>query len=92
MEGLSQDTSRFSHRNSHSRRRARVDIVPLIDVMFLLVAFFMLLSISMVFQKGISVDLSVSGTSETNSEQLEPLVISITSLGEYFLGENRISR
>ena len=45
--------------------RTRVNIVPLIDVIFLLLAFFMLLTISMVLQEGIPVDLAKAGASES---------------------------
>ena len=72
-------------------RRARVEIIPLIDVMFLLVAFFMVVSISMVMQKGIFVDLSPAHTSDSSVEQEDSLVVSIDAVGRFFLNKTEIS-
>lgn len=74
-----------------SARRARVEIVPLIDVMFLLVAFFMVVSISMVMQKGIFVDLSPAETTDASVEDDDTLVISVDPQGKFFLNKEEIS-
>ena len=61
----------------HLPRRARLEIVPLIDVMFLLVSFFVVVSISMVQQKGIQVDLAASDSAEEFKPEEEDLVLSL---------------
>ncbi len=77
-------SSRFS-------RRARVELLPLIDVMFLLVAFFMAISISMVMQKGIFVDLSPAKTADSSLSEEYALVISLDAQGEFFLNKEKLS-
>jgi biopolymer transport protein ExbD len=72
-------------------RRARVEIVPLIDVMFLLVAFFMVISISMVVQKGIIVDLAPSQTADAALNDDTLLVVSVGEAGDLFLNKTPIS-
>jgi len=74
-----------------SVRRARVEIIPLIDVMFLLVAFFMVVSISMVAQKGIFVDLAPAITGDSSFEDSESLVLSIDGSGSLFLNKESLS-
>ncbi len=72
-------------------RRARVEIIPLIDVMFLLVAFFMVVTISMVMQKGIFVDLSPVETADSSLEEQDSLVITVDADGAFFLDKEAIS-
>lgn len=72
-------------------RRARVEIIPLIDVMFLLVAFFMVVTISMVMQKGIFVDLSPAETADSSLEEQDSLVITVDAEGAFFLDKEAIS-
>ena len=73
-----------------SVRRARVEIIPLVDVMFLLVAFFMVVSISMVAQKGIFVDLAPAITGDSSIESDEALVISVDADGSFYLNKEQI--
>lgn len=61
--------------------KGRIDLAPLVDVVFLLIIFFMLTS-TFVRQPGITVRLPKAVTSEVLDER--NLVISITSEGEIF--------
>jgi biopolymer transport protein ExbD len=45
-----------------ARRRARIEIIPLIDVMFFLLATFVMVSLSMVQPRGITVNLPGAAT------------------------------
>jgi biopolymer transport protein ExbD len=72
-------------------RSARVEIVSLIDVMFLLVAFFMVVSISMVSQKGIFVDLSPAQTADSSMDDSDSLVVSVDAEGSFYLNKDKIS-
>jgi biopolymer transport protein ExbD len=45
-----------------ARRRARIEIIPLIDVTFFLLATFVMVSLSMVQQRGITVSLPAAAT------------------------------
>ncbi|MEO5753545.1 MAG: biopolymer transporter ExbD [Chthoniobacterales bacterium] len=51
-------------------KKARIEIIPLIDIMFFLLASFMMVSISQVHMKGMKVDLptGVSGQTQTKRE------------------------
>jgi biopolymer transport protein ExbD len=48
-------------------KKARIEIIPLIDVMFFLLASFMMVSLSQVHMKGIKVNLATASSGETHS-------------------------
>jgi biopolymer transport protein ExbD len=56
------------------RKKARLEIIPLIDIMFFLLASFMLVSLTMTRQRTVSVNLPAAATSQTN---LKPDTISL---------------
>lgn len=66
----------------------RLDIAPLIDVVFLLLVFFMLTS-SFIFQPGIKINLPKALTSEVI--QRENLIIVITAGSALYIKERRIN-
>ena len=66
----------------------RLDIAPLIDVVFLLLIFFMLTS-SFIFQPGIRVNLPRAVTSEVLHKEL--LIVTITEDNGVFINERPIS-
>lgn len=66
------------------KRRARIEIVPLIDIVFFLLATFVLVSLSMVKHKGIPVVLPGASTAAPQ-EQKEHAVISISDAGQLYL-------
>ncbi len=68
--------------------KGRLDIAPLIDVIFLLLIFFMLTS-SFVFQPGIRVNLPRAVTSEVLQKEL--LVVTVTEDSEFFICERPVS-
>lgn len=72
------------------RRRARIEIIPLIDIMFFLLATFVMVSLSMVKNKGIPVRLPVA-TSSTPQERKASVVASVTQAGEVYLDKDRVS-
>lgn len=63
---------------------ARIEIIPLIDIMFFLLAAFMLVSLSMVHLKGVKVNLptSTTATSETHKDIVS---LSVNKSGLVFL-------
>jgi len=69
--------------------KGRIDLAPLVDVVFLLIIFFMLTS-SFVRQPGIMVRLPKAITSEALEEK--NLIITITAEGNIFLEEELISQ
>src|ERR1700747_2586920 len=50
-------------------KKARIEIIPLIDIMFFLLASFMMVSLSQVHMKGIKVNLPIGQKGETQSKR-----------------------
>jgi biopolymer transport protein ExbD len=67
-----------------SQRRARIEIVPLIDIIFFLLATFVMVSLSMVKSRGIGVTLPTSSTS-TTQKLPDFSTLTITKDGSIFL-------
>ena len=57
-----------------SRKRARIEMLPLIDIVFLLLVFFIYAMLSMAVHRGLPVVLPVSSTAEINTD----LTLSLT--------------
>lgn len=55
--------------NPRSTRKARIEIIPLIDIMFFLLATFVMVSISMVKNQGLPVRLPVASTGAAQERQ-----------------------
>ena len=72
------------------RRRARIEIIPLIDIVFFLLATFVMVSLSMVKNQGISVNLPVSATAGPQSRD-NYNVITVTDKGEIYFDKERVS-
>ncbi len=69
-----------------TRKRARIEIIPLIDVIFFLLATFIMVSLSMVKNKGIVVNLPVARTSSPQEHQPDT-TISVTKDGTLFFNK-----
>ncbi len=67
--------------------KGRLDVAPLIDVVFLLLIFFMLTS-SFIFQPGIRVNLPRAVTSEVLNKEL--LIVTVTDNNEIFVNERPV--
>jgi biopolymer transport protein ExbD len=65
------------------QKKARIEIIPLIDIMFFLLASFMLVSLSMIRMKGVKMSLpqASSATTETNPDFIP---IGVNPAGEIF--------
>lgn len=75
--------------SSLREHEARIEIVPLIDIMFFLLAAFMLVSLRMVRLKSIPVSLPAAGSSVVDSETLkkDTVALSVDPHGGLFLEE-----
>ena len=67
-------------------KKARIEIIPMIDVIFFLLVFFMMTSLAMVQLDGKRVNLPESGTATLNPQ--EKVVVSITKEGGVFVGQD----
>ena len=72
-------------------RKARVEILPLIDVIFLLLCFFIYMTMMMVVQKGIFVDLASSKSGMDIKEEKKMLTLSIDREGQIFLNKEMVA-
>jgi biopolymer transport protein ExbD len=69
-----------------SKRRARIEIIPLIDIIFFLLATFVMVSLSMVKNRGIQVHLPSAATG-TPQESGDFATISINAAGALFFNK-----
>ena len=76
---------------SHARRKARIEIIPLIDIVFFLLATFVMVSLSMVKNKGIDVNLPSVTTGAQQAKNNEYTAITVTEKGELFFNKEKIS-
>lgn len=81
-------------------KKARIEIIPMIDAIFFLLVFFMFSSLSMVKMKGVNVALPTEsrqgGTramTAPNSRSSLPTktIVTVTEKGEYFLNRHRVN-
>jgi biopolymer transport protein ExbD len=73
-----------------ARKQARIQIIPLIDIMFFLLATFLMVSLSMVKNQGVNVNVPVAST--TSSQELKDYAtISITDQGEIYYNKEKIA-
>ncbi|MEO7166010.1 MAG: biopolymer transporter ExbD [Spartobacteria bacterium] len=70
-------------------KKARIEIIPLIDIMFFLLASFMMVSISQVHMKGMKVDLpsGVSGQTQTKREYIS---LSVDKDGQIYFDKSKM--
>lgn len=76
-------------RRPAERKEAALDLMPLIDVVFLLIIFFMLTTSFRTIFQGIKVDLPTTTTKQERIEQ--NIIISITKDNHLYLGKSRIT-
>lgn len=72
------------------RKQARTEIIPLIDIMFFLLATFVMVSTAMIKNRGIAVQLPVA-ESGAQEERKDFVSITVTDTGEYFLDKSKVS-
>lgn len=73
-----------------ARKKARIEIIPMIDTMFFLLVFFMVATLSMTIQKGLQVNLPHAATAREDVYQT--VTFTITKEGKlYFNKEEAVS-
>ncbi len=73
-----------------TRRRARIEIIPLIDVVFFLLATFVMVSLSMVKNQGIPVHLPAAAT-DIAQGRASTVTITLTERGGLYLNKQAVS-
>ena len=76
------------------RKRARIEIIPLIDIIFFLLATFIMVSLSMTKNQGVQVSLPTAGTAASLGDQQEmekALTLSVNEKGDVFFNKEKIT-
>jgi biopolymer transport protein ExbD len=68
------------------RKKARIEIIPMIDTMFFLLVFFMVATLSMTIQKGLQVNLPHAATAREDVYQT--VTFTITKEGKLFFNKD----
>lgn len=76
-------------RTGHPSGKARVEMIPLIDVIFLLLVFFIYAMVSMVVQRGVAVDLPQAVNVDT--EKKPALIIAVTRENQIMIEGKRVT-
>ena len=84
------------HSRSHSSspvpiKKARIEIIPLIDIMFFLLASFMLVSLTMINMKGIDVNLPTAASAQPNSKP-DFTMVSIDALMDIYFEKEKVPK
>src|SRR5438874_12427512 len=73
-----------------SKHHARIEIIPLIDIMFFLLASFMMVSLSQVTLKGMKVNLPYGASGEVQNKK-DYFSLSVDKDGYYYFDKTRIA-
>lgn len=73
----------------NSTKKGKIEIIPMIDVMFFLLATFILASIAMQKFQGVAVNLN-KGSAENVNEQTQSITISITHDNLVYINKNQV--
>jgi biopolymer transport protein ExbD len=73
-------------------KKARIEIIPLIDVIFFLLATFVLFTLSLNKLQNIPVELPQATPARQNQEQPDILIIQVSDQGTLFWNKESISR
>lgn len=73
-----------------TRRKARIEIIPLIDIIFFLLATFVLVSMSMVKNQGVPVRLPIAATSKP-LDRSSVLILRIAKDGALFIDKRSVT-
>jgi len=76
---------------TRSHRKAKIEIVPLIDVVFFLLATFVMVSLSMTRSQGMQVQLPSASTSQVQDSQEKAVTLTVMATGEIFYNKEKIT-
>jgi biopolymer transport protein ExbD len=84
------------HSSRHSSspvpiKRARIEIIPLIDIMFFLLASFMLVSLTMINMKGIDVNLPTATSAQPNNKP-DFTIVSVDAIGDIYFEKEKVGK
>ncbi|MDO8675825.1 MAG: biopolymer transporter ExbD [Candidatus Omnitrophota bacterium] len=74
-----------------AKKRPRIEIIPLIDIIFFLLATFVMVSLSMVRNQGISVHLPAAATSTAQEPKAPAVTLTVTDQGDVYLDKESVT-
>lgn len=77
-----------------NKKRARIEIIPLIDIIFFLLATFIMVSLSMTKNQGVLVALPTAASSSSlgdTQEMDKAVTLSVTDKGDVFYNKEKIT-
>jgi biopolymer transport protein ExbD len=80
--------------SSGGAKRARIEIIPLIDIIFFLLATFIMVSLSMTKNQGVQVQLPTAGSAASLGDQQEmekAVTLSVNAKNEVFWNKEKIT-
>jgi len=75
------------------KKSARIEIIPLIDIIFFLLATFIMVSLSMSKNQGVQVALPIASSAQSlgdNQEMEKAVTLSVNDKGEVFFNKDKI--
>jgi biopolymer transport protein ExbD len=72
-----------------SRKKPRIEIVPMIDTMFVLLVFFMVATLSMTVQRGVPVNLPHAASARDEIKQV--VTLTLTKEGKLFFDKEELA-
>jgi len=82
------------HGGSSEGGRARIEIIPLIDIIFFLLATFVMVSLSMTKNQGVSVSLPSAASASTlmdQQQQSKAVTLGVNEKGDVFFNKEKIT-
>lgn len=70
-------------------KKARIEIVPMIDTIFFLLVFFMMASLAMTKMTGMPVELPRSATAK--EKPVVKVMVTVTAAGDYYVDKKRVA-
>lgn len=70
-------------------KKARIEIIPMIDTVFFLLVFFMIASLAMTTMKGMPVNLPK--TSSAKDRPMVKVVLTLTNNGNYYIDKKQVA-
>ena len=71
-------------------KKARIEIIPMIDAIFFLLVFFMMTSLQMIQLNAKRVDLPESTSARLKPDEKNKVVVSVSKEGEYYVDQARV--
>jgi biopolymer transport protein ExbD len=73
------------------RKKPKIEIVPLIDIMFFLFAVVLMISLSMTRNLGLTVPVPGASTAQPNKDDKDNVTLTVTEKGEILMGREKTS-